>query len=181
MTFTSLLHGWLNCFPLKLFNLWESTSQFRDMPREISNLTIVRAVYTFLSEKALDYYFYSAPASRFLFMLLRLRLIHHVHVPYGLSLWQRKWQPTPVFLPGESHGPRRLAGYSPWGHRRVRHGLVTNQPTKAGFVVTCVYNQGFICLMIFKCIYSADLPPHKFWFLISTDCSVSVVWKDLSD
>ena len=30
-----------------------------------------------------------------------------------LSLWQRKWQPTPVFLPGESHGQRSLAGYSP--------------------------------------------------------------------
>ena len=29
--------------------------------------------------------------------------------------WRRKWQPTPVFLPGESHGRRSLAGYSPWG------------------------------------------------------------------
>ena len=26
--------------------------------------------------------------------------------------WRRAWQPTPVFLPGESHGQRRLAGYS---------------------------------------------------------------------
>ena len=31
--------------------------------------------------------------------------------------WRRKWQPTPVFLPGESHGQRSLAGYSPWGHK----------------------------------------------------------------
>ena len=29
--------------------------------------------------------------------------------------WRRKWQPTPVLLPGESHGQRSLAGYSPWG------------------------------------------------------------------
>ena len=28
------------------------------------------------------------------------------------------WQPTPVFLPGESHGQRRLAGHSPWGHKK---------------------------------------------------------------
>ena len=28
--------------------------------------------------------------------------------------------PTPVFLPGESHGQRSLAGYSPWGHRSTR-------------------------------------------------------------
>ena len=31
--------------------------------------------------------------------------------------WRRAWQPTPVFLPGESHGQRSLAGYSPWGHK----------------------------------------------------------------
>ena len=33
--------------------------------------------------------------------------------------WRRKWQPTPVFLPGKSHGERSLAGYSPWGRKRV--------------------------------------------------------------
>ena len=30
-------------------------------------------------------------------------------------LWRREWQPTLVFLPGESHGQRGLVGYSPWG------------------------------------------------------------------
>ena len=30
----------------------------------------------------------------------------------GRFLWRRKWQPTPVFLPGESHGQRSLAGYN---------------------------------------------------------------------
>ena len=29
--------------------------------------------------------------------------------------WRRKWQPTPVFMPGESHGQRSLAGYGPGG------------------------------------------------------------------
>ena len=28
---------------------------------------------------------------------------------------EKKWQPTPVFLPGESHGQRSLVGYSQWG------------------------------------------------------------------
>ena len=32
-----------------------------------------------------------------------------------MPLWRRKWQPTPVFLPGESHGRRSLVGCSPWG------------------------------------------------------------------
>ena len=31
--------------------------------------------------------------------------------------WRRSWQPTPVFLPGASHGQRSLAGYSPWGRK----------------------------------------------------------------
>ena len=31
--------------------------------------------------------------------------------------WRRKWQHTPVFVPGKSHGQRSLAGYSPWGRR----------------------------------------------------------------
>ena len=31
--------------------------------------------------------------------------------------WRRKWQPTPVFLPGESHEQKSLEGYSPRGHR----------------------------------------------------------------
>ena len=42
---------------------------------------------------------------------------------HGIDLWlckvpgRRKWQPTPVFLPGKSHGQRSLAGCSPWGHK----------------------------------------------------------------
>ena len=36
---------------------------------------------------------------------------------YVLVAWRRKWQPTSVFLPGESQGQRSLVGYSPWGHK----------------------------------------------------------------
>ena len=43
--------------------------------------------------------------------------------------WRRKWQPTPVFLPGKSHRQKSLAGYSPWGHKRVRHDLATKTTT----------------------------------------------------
>ena len=31
----------------------------------------------------------------------------------------RKWQPIPVFLPGEFHGQRSLVGYSPWCHKEL--------------------------------------------------------------
>jgi len=39
----------------------------------------------------------------------------------------RKWQPTPVFLLGKSHGQRSLAGHSLWGYKGVNHDLVTEQ------------------------------------------------------
>ena len=33
--------------------------------------------------------------------------------------WRRKWQLTPVFLPGEYHGQRSLVSYSPWGCKEL--------------------------------------------------------------
>ena len=45
----------------------------------------------------------------------------------GISLGEKKWQPTPVFFPGESHRQRSLVGYSPWGCERVKHNLATKQ------------------------------------------------------
>ena len=35
----------------------------------------------------------------------------------GKIPWRRAWQPTPVFLPGESYGQRSLVGCSPWGRK----------------------------------------------------------------
>ena len=32
--------------------------------------------------------------------------------------WRRRWHPTPVFLPGKSHGQRSLVGYSSWDHKK---------------------------------------------------------------
>ena len=40
-------------------------------------------------------------------------LYHPSH--QGSLYYTMKWQPTPVFMPGKSHGPRSLVGYSPWG------------------------------------------------------------------
>ena len=40
---------------------------------------------------------------------------------------EKGMQPTPVFLPGESHGQRSLAGYSPQGRKGVGHDLLTKQ------------------------------------------------------
>ena len=47
------------------------------------------------------------------------------NIRQGFNLWLRKipwrraWQPTPVFLPRESHGQRGLVGYSSWGPKEL--------------------------------------------------------------
>ena len=56
--------------------------------------------------------------------------------------WRRKRQPTPVFLPGESHRQRSLAGYSPWGHKVLdMTEWLTNKGTgeQQGSLVCCVH------------------------------------------
>ena len=37
----------------------------------------------------------------------------------GTIPWRKEWQPTPVILPGESHGQRSLKGYSPQSHKEL--------------------------------------------------------------
>ena len=47
--------------------------------------------------------------------------------------WRRKWQPTPVVLPGKSHGWMSLAGYNPWGCKEsdMTENPHTHKPTHA--------------------------------------------------
>ena len=47
--------------------------------------------------------------------LTNLRLCIGAEFWVGKIPWRREWQPTPVFLLGESHGQRNLVGYSLWG------------------------------------------------------------------
>ena len=37
----------------------------------------------------------------------------------GKIPWNKKWQPTTVFLPEKFHGQRSLVGYTPWGHKEL--------------------------------------------------------------
>ena len=63
----------------------------------------------------------------------------------GKIPWSRKWQPAPVFLPGEFRGKRSLAGYSPWGHI-VGQGGVTNTFTfnvSSGTVFLKCFNSSY--------------------------------------
>ena len=54
----------------------------------------------------------------------------------GKIPWRGKWQPTPVFLLGKSHGQRSLAGYSPWGGKELdmtEHTAETSAPEQGEY------------------------------------------------
>ena len=57
---------------------------------------------------------------------------------------RRKWQPTPVFLPGKSHGQRSLAGCSPRGHKRVGHDWHTHTLRCGYWVVLALQSQASV-------------------------------------
>ena len=47
------------------------------------------------------------------------KMRHEFNLWVGKIPWRRAWQPTPVSLPGESHGQRSLTGDSPWGSKEL--------------------------------------------------------------
>ena len=50
-------------------------------------------------------------------MVKRLPAMQETNPWVGKIPWRKKWQPTPMFWPGESHGQRGLLGYSPGRHK----------------------------------------------------------------
>ena len=63
-----------------------------------------------------------------LFPICVAQMVKNLLAMWDTWIWSLGWedpQPTPVFLPGEFHGPRRLVGYSPRG-RRIRHDWTTS-------------------------------------------------------
>ena len=64
----------------------------------------------------------------------------------GMIPWRRKWQPTPVFLPGESHGQRSLAGYSPQGLKELDMTEVTDLSLHFSQSQVIAYSEWQTCL-----------------------------------
>ena len=54
----------------------------------------------------------------------------------GKIPWTRKWQPTPVFLPGKFHGQKSPLGYSLWGRKRVGHDWAHSIHTRSKVGIT---------------------------------------------
>ena len=73
-----------------------------------------------------------------------------------MILWRKKWQPTPLFLSGESHGQRCLAGYSLCGHKE----LGTTEVTRHAHRHTAV--SYWLCPVQFShSVMSDSLQPHE--------------------
>ena len=86
--------------------------------------------------------------------------------------WRRKWQPTPVFLPGKSHGQRSLqfmADFSSQGHKRVRHTLVTKQEQQRP--VEYFWKATHIILCIKK-----EISGHEEWAVATTQPPLFCHW-----
>ena len=75
----------------------------------------------------------------------------------GKIPWRRKWQSTPVFLPGKSHGQRNLAGYGPWGHKESnRAELLEHAHLKNAFTVVSRLSSA----QLSSSVASNSLRPH---------------------
>ena len=74
----------------------------------------------------------------------------------GRSPGEGKWQPTPVLLPGESHGGRSLVGYSPWGRKE------SDTTEQLHFTSLHIYMCVCVCLYLYLHPY---LPLYNYIFL----------------
>ena len=72
--------------------------------------------------------------------------------------WKRKWQPTPVFLPGESQGWGSLVGCCLWGHTESDTTEVTQQQQQNLLCMETIY--------MYIYIYSLDINIYMVWILI---------------
>ena len=89
----------------------------------------------------------------------------------GKIPWRRKWQPTPVFLPGKLRGQRSLAGYSPWGCKEL-------DMTEWAHTSTHLVHNLVLCVFPFK-----DTVFNTYcWFMnieLTTSSTVTHGWKKL--
>ena len=101
----TLAHKSLSLFLIVFLRLSFENRRSRPYGVNISYCTI-STTYTFLI-------FFS-------WTVMFLRIKGWEFVVLQLDTWRRQWHPTPVLLPGKSHGQRSLVGCSPWGGKSRR-------------------------------------------------------------
>ena len=90
-------------------------------------------------------------------VVIVLLLINYQHSLY--ASWSKKWQPTPVFLPGKFNGQRSLVSYSPWGHKE----LDTTEQLNAYHVPGTMWGVLCILMHLFHRMWDKDISIFKFY------------------
>ena len=88
--------------------------------------------------------------------------------------WRNKWQPTPIFLLGNSHGQTSLVGYSPWGRQEsnmTEHHITHTHITSSSihlligtWVLPCLGLLKIMLLWTLRCMYLFKLVFSFFWY-----------------
>ena len=83
--------------------------------------------------------------------------------------WRRKWQPTPVFCPGKSHGQRNLVGYSPWDQksRTWLKKLSSSSSSRTVGVRGLFWNQMIIFPSVFVLYWYTESMPFSGYSLVA--------------
>ena len=82
----------------------------------------------------------------------------------GKDPLEKEWQPTPVFLPGNSHGQRSQVGYSPWWCKRAGQDWVTEHTHTQSTDRTGVWKKCKMCKKFPLCSsYTFLFHRHKLW------------------
>ena len=107
-----------------------------------------------------------------------LRYLDSFLAPPFMFIWRRKWQPTPVFMPGKSHGPRSLVGYNPWGRKES---VSTERLLCVCVCVSQLLRQFKRCLNL-KYVDGRASPPLIIILVSSIIPFIpSVIWKQIPD
>ena len=107
---------------------------------------------------------------------------HCFHPWVGKIPCRRKWEPIPVFLPGESHGQRRLAGCSPPGHKdsdtterlTLSHFSLSDRTSLLPLLWSLTQHTAIVFANLSVCPWRLSTPrgqrPHRLWVIFSLQC-----------
>ena len=103
--------------------------------------------------------------------ILRLKITFILILYHDFNSWRRKWQPTPVLLPGKSHGWRSLVGYSPWG-RRVGCNWTTSFSTLTFHDFSGTTMSPSLGLTSMKILWSPNPKSTSWFFKMNNSCKM---------
>ena len=96
----------------------------------------------------------------------------------GKIPWRRKWQPTPILLPGKFHGQRSLVGYSPWNRKELPLSFPFLFHLSTEYHITHIH---CLCVMQYRLGYTIvmNIPNNKWYIFLTKSTFLPQVGQDL--